>query len=72
VIARVRRRLGADLPLRALFQHPTIHALAGAVDRALGAADGSGGTGEDGAVKTPAGATIRRVERRRRSRTDIE
>jgi acyl carrier protein len=34
VIARVHRRLDAELPLRALFEHPTLRALAQEVDKA--------------------------------------
>ncbi|WP_320775607.1 non-ribosomal peptide synthetase [Streptomyces sp. CRN 30] len=34
VMARVERTLGVRLPLRALFAHPTVAALAGVVDRA--------------------------------------
>ncbi|HYW07111.1 MAG TPA: amino acid adenylation domain-containing protein, partial [Longimicrobium sp.] len=36
VLSRVRQRLGVDLPVRALFQHPTVAALAGAIRRERG------------------------------------
>jgi amino acid adenylation domain-containing protein len=55
VMTRVKSRLGADLPLRALFQNPTLQALAREVDRAGQAAD-----------PQPARPTIRRLERTRR------
>jgi len=52
VAARIKSRLGADLPLRTLFQNPTIQALAREVDR-VGQAAG----------ERPARPTIRRLER---------
>jgi pristinamycin I synthase-3/4 len=33
VLSRVRQRLGVDLPVRAVFQNPTVAALAGAIER---------------------------------------
>jgi acyl-CoA synthetase (AMP-forming)/AMP-acid ligase II len=56
VIARVHRRLGADLPLRALFEHPTLRALAQEVDRARQAGD------------KPPQPRIQRLERTRTTR----
>jgi acyl carrier protein len=35
VIARVREAFGVDLTLRALFDHPTVAALAGEIERAI-------------------------------------
>jgi acyl carrier protein len=64
IMARIRRRLGADLPLRALFQHPTIRSLATAVD------EGGEGAGDEQGAKPPA-PTIRKVDRRRRHRSDV-
>ncbi|HSL82596.1 MAG TPA: amino acid adenylation domain-containing protein, partial [Thermoanaerobaculia bacterium] len=55
VMTRVKSRLGADLPLRTLFQNPTIQALAREVDRAGQAAG-----------PQPARPTLRRLERRGR------
>ncbi len=39
VLARVRRALSVELPLSALFEHPTVEALAREVERASGAGD---------------------------------
>jgi acyl-coenzyme A synthetase/AMP-(fatty) acid ligase/acyl carrier protein len=49
VVARVRQRLGADLPLRAVFDAPTLAAFAAEVDR-LAAANG----GAMGSISIPA------------------
>jgi amino acid adenylation domain-containing protein len=40
LMARIESRLGAALPLRALFEAPTVEALAGRVNQALGAEGG--------------------------------
>ena len=56
VIARVHRRLGADLPLRALFEHPTLRALAQEIDKARQGGD------------KPPQPRIQRLERTRTTR----
>ncbi|MFL6289497.1 MAG: amino acid adenylation domain-containing protein, partial [Thermoanaerobaculia bacterium] len=43
VRSRIRHQLGADLPLRSLFDHPTVADLASEVRRALGLAEGKAG-----------------------------
>ncbi|WP_284176660.1 non-ribosomal peptide synthetase, partial [Frigidibacter sp. SD6-1] len=48
VIARVRRAFGIELPLRALFEHPTLAALAPVVAAAVAARGGAAGSAGDG------------------------
>ena len=56
VVARIRRRLEAELPLRVLFQRPTVRSLARATEEARRV------------PKKSARPTIERVRRRRRVR----